>query len=682
MSDRVTTASDIDGSRVPLGDVEAATSLPARGDAGGPAELAAWQRLHDVAMRGGDVDGVPDYLDVARQREIAFQELSAAHREIQRLLDRLDGGTGRPARSHGQIRRTRKKLTRRQRFRSANRRLKDGSLKPLAYVRTCLWIIVKSHRLKVTQPAASAPAGPSHGGGGAGRALRGYGFLNELIKAKEYDHAYVWAAALLTGDESNRQLLDLLAKINAKRGNVSSVLSARQRLAALKKGPGTAERMVEGRLRELSGWVPTIPGPPVAVEPRASHVVLHLVKESRPYLSNGFTSRSHHNFVAEKAAGLAPHVVTEPGFPRSSGLTEFPLVEDVDGIPHHRLDLGSAEQADEPVDAFLERFALMAYQKVLEIRPAVIHASSGRRGFETALVGLALKQKTGLPLVYEVRSFFEGNWTGDTAWEETGETYLRRRAIEVMCMERADAVLTLGEAMKDELVKAGIPADKIGLIPNGVDMEDFEASEHEADLRSSLGLADLPTFGYVSNMDHYRESQETLVRACAVLRDRGHDMRCVLVGGGGRTETIKRLAEQLGVADRVVFTGPVDHKDVPSYYGIIDLFVVPRIAERAANYVTPLKPFEAMAMGRPVITSDLPALVEIVDPPNRGLTFRSGDPESLADLLQRCVAEPELVREVSQRGYEWVRGHRQWLHNGPRYKAVFDSLTDGAPSAG
>jgi phosphatidylinositol alpha-1,6-mannosyltransferase len=404
----------------------------------------------------------------------------------------------------------------------------------------------------------------------------------------------------------------------------------------------------------------------------ADNLVLHLVKESRPYFSNGFTSRSHENFKAEKAAGLDPVVLTEPGFPRSVAGDDFPSVEDFEGIVHHRLDTG-IDYARVPSDRWLEDFAWLAYRKVREIRPAVIHVSSGRRGYETALVALALKEKTGLPVVYEVRSFFEGNWTSETAIEDTSEVYRRRTAVENMCMQEADAVLTLGQAMKAELVSRGIPEDKIGIVPNGVNVENFVPAPVDRELMDRYGIT-MPTFGYVSNMDHAREGQEYLIRAAALLKRRDVQAQCILVGGGQRIAQLKTLVHELGVQDRVVFTGHIDHSEVSAHYNLIDVFVVPRIRERAASYVTPLKPFEAMAMRRPVVASNLPALAEIVDPPHRGRLFEPEDAASLADAVAGLLADPGLRDELGAAGRAWIEEERQWKHNGPRYRRVFEDV--------
>ena len=146
------------------------------------------------------------------------------------------------------------------------------------------------------------------------------------------------------------------------------------------------------------------------------------------------------------------------------------------------------------------------------------------------------------------------------------------------------------------------------------------------------------------------------------------------MGGGDRVTELKELAAALKVSDRVVFTGPVPHERVPDYYRLIDVFVVPRVRERAATYVTPLKPFEAMVLERPVVVSDLPALAEIVDAPHRGLLFEPEDHVSLADVVQGLLQDPAERARLGRAGRDWVEAERQWKHNGPRYRTVFESV--------
>lgn len=491
-------------------------------------------------------------------------------------------------------------------------------------------------------------------------------------RQREFEQANIWADATSTRTKNSISNLKALRGLRTKEGSVSEALDLTYRIAKNEKTQNLAGiQALEGRIKELHGIVPRIAGPKREVNSTISGRIVHLVKESRPSLSNGFTSRSHRNFLAEKTAGLEPIVITEPGFPENNPKTR---TEFVDGILHIRLGAGAIEYSKLPADQFNQLFADLAYEEIKKLRPQVIHASSGRRGFETALSGLAIREKTGIPLVYEVRSFFEANWTDDTKMESSGEIFTRRMAMEEYCMSESDRVLTICESMKAELVSRGIPSGKIGIIPNAVDSEQFKPVERSAVLAEKFQITGIPTFGYVSNMDHYRESQETLILALASLKKRGLSTKCILVGGGPRMDILKEMASSEGVSDDVIFTGSVDHEEIDQYYSLIDLFVVPRIRERAATYVTPLKPFEAMAQRKPVLTSDLPALLEITDAPARGLSFVAGDSESLADLIESVLNDADTRSRIAESGYQWVVSERTWKSNGLRYVEEFSKL--------
>lgn len=497
--------------------------------------------------------------------------------------------------------------------------------------------------------------------------------ISRLIDWDHLDLAQVVINAVQDGREDDVRFLKLARRVAAARGSVTLALHLAKKLESHGKYDAAAIATMEAKLRELSGWTPSLPGLPDPIEPSGENIVVTLAKMSRPFLSNGYTSRSHRNFLAAKDAGITTVVVTELGFPRILGVTEFEAVEVIDGIEHRRLDRGpGSDDKTMPVDAWVQAFTEDAYEVVRDVRPSLLHVSSGRRGYETMLVGIALKEKTGLPLAYEFRSFHDATWTQRQDLHDRGETYLRRRAMESMVMDAADVVLTLNEAMRDELIRMGCAADKIHLVPNGVDLDHFAPRPRPTKLAKRFGIGDRPTFGYVSNMDHPRESQETLVRAAEELKRRGLTVfRCVIVGQGPRREFIEGLASACDVTDVVVFTGPADHLHVADYYALIDVFVVPRSVERAASLVTPLKPFEAMAMGRPIVISDLPALREIAAPDERGLVFPPGDAVALADAVQRLFDDPELAGRLGEAGRDWVVKERQWSMNGPRYVEAF-----------
>jgi glycosyltransferase involved in cell wall biosynthesis len=355
----------------------------------------------------------------------------------------------------------------------------------------------------------------------------------------------------------------------------------------------------------------------------------------------------------------------------------MPTVELVDDIPHHRLDLGPRHlAADLPFDRLLAEQAWLTAPIARAIRPAIIHAGSGHRGYETALVGAALRAHIGRPLVYEVRSFFESTWSADPQWNERGEQYHRRHAAETGAMRTADHVVTIAESMRDDIIARGVDPDRVTVIPNGVDADAFSPQAPDPALARRYGLEGRFAFGYVSNLDHPRENQELLVEATAILLKRGRAVTCLIVGDGKRRAEIEGIARKAGVGDRVVFTGRVPHDEVRGHYALLDAFVVPRRDERAARTVTPLKPYEALAMERPLVVADLPALTEIAEPEARGLAFPAGDAAALASMLERLIDDPELGRRMGVAGREWVARERSWAANGPRFRAVYEHVLE------
>ena len=479
------------------------------------------------------------------------------------------------------------------------------------------------------------------------------------------------------------RVLRLRRDVLARMGEVRERAATIHRLHTLDPQPEwlESERLVLGRLVETTpGWLPRIPGPPRPIEPESADVVLQLLKESSPQLTTGFTMRSRYNLLAAVEAGSKPVVVTALGFPRLLGIREVQSLEIVDGIPHHRLDLGPSYPLDRSTDLILEDTAWLAADVARRVRPAVIHASSGHRGFEFALVGAALRQHLGRPLVYEVRSFFESTWGGDEAWGEIGEMYQRRFDAETRAMRQADHVITIAEAMRSEIIERGVAPDRITVIPNGVDAELFRPRPKDPALVARYDLDGAFTFGYVSNLDHPRENQELLIEATALLLRRNRRVRCLIVGDGRRREELEAIARRARVGGAVIFTGRVPHDRAPDYYALLDAFVVPRRDERAARMVTPLKPYEALAMGRPLVVADLPALHEIAEPEERGLVFPAGEAAALAATLERLMDDPALGQRLGQAGRAWVAKERTWAANGPRFREVYAAVLDAWPS--
>ncbi|TDE20457.1 glycosyltransferase [Actinomadura sp. 6K520] len=404
------------------------------------------------------------------------------------------------------------------------------------------------------------------------------------------------------------------------------------------------------------------PRAPLA-KPRG-RTVLQFVTNSLPGTNAGYTVRTHRIAQAQREAGLDTHVVTRLGYPLSQGGGDARARVDVDGVPYHRL-LPWLPPAD-PVRA-VGRSAELAGRLVEELRPAVLHAVSNHLN---AAVALELGRRHGLPVVYEVRGFLEDSWLSrDPAHRETDEFYRLTRELETRRMAEVDAVVTLGEAMRAEIASRGVPEEKITVVPNGVDETFLEPLPDPGDLRERLGIrGDAPVVGLTSSFYGY-EGIDTLVDAAALLRDRGSPVTLLLVGDGPERGALERRAAGHGV--HAVFTGRVPMGSVRRFHAVLDVFAVPRRADRVCRLVTPLKPIEAMAGGIPVIASDVRALREIVEPGVTGALTVPEDPEAWANCLEDLAYSPERRQKIGQAAREWVRAERTWRTVTAEYRTAY-----------
>jgi glycosyltransferase involved in cell wall biosynthesis len=483
------------------------------------------------------------------------------------------------------------------------------------------------------------------------------------------------ALARLSDDDPARPVL--AARLAWREGRLTEALEAldhaRGRRARRLRTRLTAERAV------LSGD-PMIVNTSGQIESRSVHDheragtpgrILHLVNDALPTTSAGYTIRTHEIVLAQRAAGLDPHVVTRCGFPVTQGTLDGRRLVMLDGIPYHRLlPWRMPARADKAAALGLELAARLTEQ----LKPSVLHAASN---YANAKIALALGQRYGLPVVYEVRGFWEDTWLSrhprgvDLA---RSELYRRNRDLETRCMLAADLVVTLGEAMRDEIVARGVPAEKVLIVPNAVSAEFLRPLPDGEALRTELGIKPAEhVVGVVSTLVPH-EGLGTLLEATQLLRERGLPVRVLIVGDGPDRSALQRQAADLGLGEAAIFTGRVPAAKVREFHALLDVFVVPRTPDRVCQLVTPLKPVEAMASGLCVVTSDVRALAEIIKPDVTGALTIPQDPVALADTLELLVSSPDVRRKLGDNAREWVARDRTWAHNAARYRDAYTRL--------
>ncbi len=484
------------------------------------------------------------------------------------------------------------------------------------------------------------------------------------------------AAGLLDAlpPEDDPAELVLRAEVDLQLGRYTSAAERATRAAELRPRDLTAATIRDRARAELTvltpGWRPTLD----VVSERPTPIpgrVLHLLTNSLPYREAGYTVRAQQVARCQIDAGLDPRMATRAAFPRNEGIRGAPPTSVVDGVTYHRIlpDLDPAT----PIDDLVRAEAEAATALVEQLRPAVLQPASNH---VNAQVALALRDRYGIPVVYEVRGFLEETWRSraDTDVAES-DRYRASRDVETACMRDADAVVTLSETMRaDILDRGGTDPDRVVVVPNGVDVDRFVPGPRDPALATRVGVGTDPVIGYISSFTGY-EGIRYLIEATAELRRRGRRVRCLLVGDGEERAALEATATAAGVDDgTVIFTGRVPHDQVLDYYRLIDVFVVPRTNDRVSQLVTPLKPYEAMAMERALVVSEVGALLEIVHDGETGRSFRPEDPIALADVLEPLLDDPAERERLGRSARMWVAENRTWRQNGARYRALYERL--------
>ncbi|MEU4207419.1 glycosyltransferase family 4 protein [Rothia terrae] len=405
--------------------------------------------------------------------------------------------------------------------------------------------------------------------------------------------------------------------------------------------------------------------------------VLHILTNSLPATQSGYTLRTHRLLSALAQAGVKLHAMTRIGYPVIIGNIFAAATTTVDNITYQRLlpmRLGKT-QPDR-----LHRWAQSIAEHCPQ-SPRLIHTTTN---FHNALVTSALAKAWGIPWIYEVRGILEETWLSRQPEHRreaaaSSERFELMRARETQMMHDANAVVTLSQTMKDSLVERGVEAQKIYVVPNAVDYALFELNKEPAEARAELGLPEAFWVGSVSSLVAY-EGFDTLLRAVALVRSRGVNVRLLLAGDGAARNSLEALADELGIAEHVVFLGRVAPEQAYAAHQALDAFIVPRRNDEVCRSVTPLKPIEAMALQRPVIVSDIPPLTELIE---NGLTGRTGlaaEPENAQDFARQIevlATDAKLRRDLATEGRIFAHS-RTWHANAQILSAIYDGLAPRA----
>ncbi|WP_206445651.1 glycosyltransferase [Agrococcus sp. KRD186] len=404
--------------------------------------------------------------------------------------------------------------------------------------------------------------------------------------------------------------------------------------------------------------------------------VLHLLTNSLPHTQSGYTVRSHEVLKAQREAGLSPTAMTRVGYPVVVGGLRAAALDVVDGIEYHRAL--PARLASTPDGRLVQQADALA-KLAGRVRPAVLQTTTH---YPNALVVREVAEALGLPWAYEVRGMLEQTWVAGLGSDEAreramaSERFLLTREREAEMASAADVVFTLSRSMRDDLSERGVPRERIHLVPNGIDPALLErALPTPAAARAAVGLPQEGFWvGSTSSLVDY-EGFDVLLDAVRLARADGHDVRALLVGDGAARKALEMQAQRSGLEGTVVFTGRVPTDAVAAYRDALDVFVVPRHDRAVTRTVSPLKPIEAMASGRPLLVSALPPLLDSIgeELQTLGASVPAGDAGALAARIVELSVDEAARLRLAALGRTRAAA-RTWRSVGTTYRERFDAI--------
>ncbi|MBN9132062.1 MAG: glycosyltransferase, exosortase A system-associated [Nitrosospira multiformis] len=396
--------------------------------------------------------------------------------------------------------------------------------------------------------------------------------------------------------------------------------------------------------------------------------ILHILDHSIP-LHSGYTFRTLSILNEQRNLGWETFHLT--GSKQENCSVPEELVE---GWHFYRTPPPSGLKARLPV---LNQLAVMGAlthrltEVVKIVEPDILHAHSP---VLNALPALRVGRKWGIPVVYEVRAFWEDAAVDHGTHREWGARYRLTRELESYALRNVDAVTTICEGLRGDILKRGIPSEKVTVIPNAVNIENFRMSERgDLQLANALGVEGKVLLGFIGSFYAY-EGLTVLLSALPRMLAANPDIRILLVGGGPQEDELKSLTARMGLQGKVIFTGRVPHDQVRHYYNLIDILVYPRLPMRLTNLVTPLKPLEAMAQGRLVAASDVGGHLELIQDGKTGVLFKAGDSDALAVRILNLISSSHTWGGLRAAARSFVETQRNWAGSVAGYKEIYGTL--------
>ncbi|MSP62765.1 MAG: glycosyltransferase WbuB [Myxococcales bacterium] len=247
------------------------------------------------------------------------------------------------------------------------------------------------------------------------------------------------------------------------------------------------------------------------------------------------------------------------------------------------------------------------------------------------------------------------------------------RRVERFIWRSADAIVTITSYFRDLIIEAGVPEERIQVVPNAVDDRAFATLQGGGEVRHHLRLDGRVVVGYVGALNHWRRL-DLLLGAFAGLAARHPTAHLLVIGDGPDRSALEEAVRAGGLEARATFTGKVPHARIAEHLGAIDIAVIPH----SNDYGSPMKLFEYMAAGRLVVAPWLPPIVSVIGEDDGGVLFRPLDQDALAHALDGLLGDPERRAHLGARAREKVLADYVWRRHGGTILGIHAALARAA----
>ncbi len=402
--------------------------------------------------------------------------------------------------------------------------------------------------------------------------------------------------------------------------------------------------------------------------------ILHILYQSHPNIS-GSSTRTRDILTNLKKIGLDPVAVSSP-FQKGEQIQNG--LEIIFGVKHYRTYSGKEkeevkEDSNNLVIKFKKLFRILNFRKEIEKvslleKPDVLHAHAM---FFCAYPTIKVGKKFNIPVIYEIRSLWE-----ERRKDSAPKNFIRQieykilKRIETYCMKNADHIVAINENLKKDIINRGIADSKITVIGNAVDINFIEDQKRQMTINQSKTL----TFGYIGSISPI----EGLPSLINIFKTSLTEHK-LLIYGKGKENEIKHLKELISEAENVEYGGLVQRNTIYQAYEQIDVIVNPRIKLKITDTVTPLKPLEAMALGKIVIASDVGGMKELITDGVTGFMFKADDNIDLEKCLHKVLNLPiEERQKVILNALDEINSNRVWLKNAEKYALIYEKFQIGS----